>query len=66
MFVWTRCEKALCPAFSTADNTVCQVLFFSPVPGSHDNHRSKMEMQASAQLLWFSSVVFITDTSTPR
>ena len=42
----SRLTKALCPASSTADKTVRQVLSLSPVPASQDNHCSKMSVYA--------------------
>ena len=53
--------KALCPASSTTDKTVCQVLSLSPVPASHDNHRSKMSAHACSHW-WGWSVLAILIT----
>ena len=57
----------MCPASSTANKTVRQVLFFLPVPGFHDNHRSKMSVHACSHCWgWSVSAVLITEGSTPR
>ena len=56
----------MCPASSTADKTVRQVLFFLPVPGFHDNQRSKMSIHASSHRRWSVSAIRITESSTPR
>ena len=63
---WSWLEKALCPASSTADKTVCQVLFFLPVPGFHDSHRSKMSVHACSHRRWSVSAIRITASPTPR
>ena len=57
----------MCPASSTADKTVRQVLFFLPVPGFHDSHRSKMSVHACSHCWgWFVLAIRITESSTPR
>ena len=56
--------KALCPVSSTADKIVLHVLSLSPVPGSHDNHWSKMFVHACS--LWSVLAIMIAEDSKPR
>ena len=66
ILVLSCCEKYLCPASSTADKTVHQVLLFLPVPGFHDNHCSKISVHACSHWQKFVLAALITEGSTPK
>ena len=58
--------KASCPASSTADKTVCQILSLSPMPASCDDRRSKMSVHACSRCCgWSVFSILITKDSRP-